>query len=71
LGPLRKKIERNERLRRKIILYGSLLQKDRELEFNFKVNLIWVGFYLFIWIELIFWIRLFLNEYAMSYPCCH
>ena len=56
LGPLRKKIERevrekedrerreggsgDERLRREITLYGGLLQRGRELEFNFRVNLI-------------------------------
>ena len=56
MGPLRKKIERevrekedrerqergsgDERLRREITLYGGLLQRGRELEFNFRVNLI-------------------------------
>ena len=47
----REKVERErrerggggERLRRKITLCGNLLQRGRELEFNFKVNLIWVG----------------------------
>ncbi len=51
----------------------------RELEFNFRVNLIWVGWvnfnlggFFFIWIGLIFfWVRLFLNGYVMSYPSCH
>ena len=26
-----------------ITLYGGLLQRGKELEFNFRVNLIWVG----------------------------
>ena len=50
-----------ERLRKEITLYGGLLQRDRELEFNFRVNLIWVGWvnfnlggFFFIWIGLIF-----------------
>ena len=32
-----------ERLRREITLYDGLLQKGKELEFNFKVNLIWMA----------------------------
>jgi hypothetical protein len=32
-----------ERLRREITLYGNLLQRGRELKYNFRVNLIWVG----------------------------
>ena len=56
MGPLRKKIERETRekvererrereeaearLRREIILYGGLLHRGKELEFNFRVNLI-------------------------------
>jgi hypothetical protein len=28
---------------REIILFSSLLQRGRELEFNFRVNLIWAG----------------------------
>ena len=44
-----------------ITLYGGLLQRGKELEFNFRVNLIWVGWVnfnlgglFFIWIGLIF-----------------
>jgi hypothetical protein len=50
-----------ERLRKEITLYDGLLQRGRELEFNFRVNLIWVGWvnfnlgeFFFIWIGLIF-----------------
>ena len=75
-----------ERLRREITLYGGLLQKGRELEFNFRVNLIWVGWVNLIWVGWVnfnlggffyldwvnfFWIGLFLNGYVMSYPSCH
>jgi hypothetical protein len=35
--------ERKQRLRREITLYVDLLQRGRELESNFRVNLIWVG----------------------------
>ena len=71
--------ERGERLRREITLYSDLLQRGRELESNFRVNLIWMGWvnfnlggFFFIWIGLIFfWVGLFLNGYAMSYPSCH
>ena len=42
----------------------------RELEFNFRVNLIWVGFFYLNWVNF-FWIGLFLNGCAMSYPSCH
>jgi hypothetical protein len=43
-----------------------------KLEFNFRVDLIWVGLILiwvdfFYWVGLIFWIGLLLNGYAMSY----
>ena len=61
-------------------MYDGLLQRGRKLEFNFRVNLIWVGWvnfnlggFFFIWIELIFffWVGLFLNGCALSYPNCH
>ena len=62
----------------KITLYGGLLQRGKELEFNFRVNLIWVGWvnfnlggFFFIWIRLIFFFWLFLKRYAMSYSSCH
>jgi hypothetical protein len=50
----------------------------RELEFNFWVNLIWVGwvnfnlggFFYLDWVNF-FWVGLFLNGYAMSYSSCH
>ena len=59
---MRKKIERgsgDERLRREITLYGGLLQRGRELEFNFRVNLIWMG-----------WVNFFgLGCFLMDMPC--
>jgi hypothetical protein len=39
----RKQRREAKRLRREITLYGDLLQRDRELESNFRVNLIWMG----------------------------
>ena len=39
----RKQRREAKRLRRKITLYGDLLQRGRELESNFRVNLIWMG----------------------------
>ena len=45
-----------------ITLYGGLLQRGKELEFNFRVNLIWVGwvnfnlggFFLLDWVNFFF-----------------
>ena len=53
--------------------------KEITLESNFRVNLIWVrwvnfnlgGFFFYLdWVNF-FWVGLFLNGYAMSYPSYH
>ena len=52
---------------------------ESELEFNFRVNLIWVGwvnfnlggfFFYLDWV-IFFWVGLFLNGYVISYLSCH
>jgi hypothetical protein len=76
---VRRERKRRQEVRGEIALYGGLLKRCRELEFNFRVNLIWVRwvnfnlgvFFLIIWIWLIFWVGLFLNGYTMSYPSFH
>jgi hypothetical protein len=54
-------------------------RREITLESNFRVNLIWVGwvnfnsggfFFNLNWVNF-FWVGLFLNGYAMSYPSCH
>ena len=69
---LREMREREEVEAREITLYSSLLQRGKELKFNFRVNLIWVG-----WVNFnlggvffLIWIGLFLNGYTMLYPSC-
>ena len=51
---------------------GKRLRREIMLESNLRVNLIWVGWVNFNldWVNF-FWVRLFLNGYAMSYPSCH
>ena len=58
----RERGSRDKRLRREIML-----------ESNLRVNLIWVGWVNFNldWVNFFFLARLFLNGYAMLYPCCH
>ncbi len=40
---MRRERKQRQEARGEIALYGGLLKRRRELEFNFKVNLIWVG----------------------------
>ena len=51
---------------------GKRLRREIMLESNLRVNLIWVGWVNFNldWVNF-FLAWLFLNGYAMSYPCCH
>ncbi len=62
--------ERGERERGKRGSRGKRLRREITLESNLRVNLIWVGFFYLDWVNF-FWVRLFLNRYAMSYPSCH
>ena len=75
-GPLMEEIlrERGERERGKRGSRGKRLRREITLESNLRVNLIWVGwggfFFYLDWVNF-FWVELFLNGYAISYPNCH
>ena len=71
--------KRGKRERGKRGSRGKRLGMEITLESNFRINLIWVRwvnfnldrfFFYLDWVNF-FWVKLFLNEYVMSYLSCH